>query len=76
MEFELLKKIVSEVLSLDPKEIKEETTFADDLGADSLDLLQIVMGVEETFNIHIPEEDLGDIVTVKDALNKIQNAMN
>lgn len=76
MELEMLRKIVSEVLSVDPREITPETTFADDLGADSLDLLQIVMGMEESFNIHLPEEDLTDIVTVQDAIDKIQKAVN
>ncbi len=72
MELELLKKIISEVLNVDPREIGLETTFADDLGADSLDLLQIAMGIEEAFNIKFEEEDLSDILTVKDAIDKIE----
>lgn len=75
MEFDILKKIVSEILGVDPREITEETTFADDLGADSLDLLQVVIGIEEHFNISIAEEELGDIVTVKDALDKINRVL-
>lgn len=76
MEFEMLKKIVSEVLKIDPNEIKPETTFANDLGADSLDLLQIVMGLEEAFNISFPEEEISGIVTVEDAVNKIRSSVN
>ena len=71
MELEMLRKIVSEVLGVDPREIKPESTFTDDLGADSLDLLQIVMGMEEKFNVKIPEEELTGIVTVQDAIDRI-----
>ncbi len=76
MELEMLRKIVSEVLNVDPREITPETTFADDLGADSLDLLQIVMGMEEAFNVKLEEEDLSDIVTVADAVSKIRECIN
>lgn len=75
MELEMLRKIVSEVLNVDPKEITLETTFADDLGADSLDLLQIVMGMEEVFNVNLSEEELSNIVTVADAINKIKSSV-
>lgn len=71
----MLKKIVAEVLNVDPKEINPETTFVDDLGADSLDLLQIVMAVEEQFNLSFDEEELAEIITVNDALNKIREAV-
>ena len=54
MEFEKLKKVIAEVLNVDPDEITMETTFTDDLGADSLDLFQIIMGLEEEFDIEIP----------------------
>ncbi len=76
MELEMLRKIVSEVLNVDPREITPETTFADDLGADSLDLLQIVMGMEEAFNVKLEEEELADIVTVADAITKIRECIN
>ena len=76
MELELLKKIISEVLNVDPREITPETTFADDLGADSLDLLQIAMGIEEAFNIKFEEEDLGNILTVENAIEKIEKLRN
>ena len=57
MEFEKLKKIIAEVLNVDEEEITMETTFVDDLGADSLDIFQIIMGIEEEFDIEIANED-------------------
>ena len=54
MELEKLKKIIVEVLNVDEDEISEDTTFIDDLGADSLDIFQIIMGIEEEFDIEIP----------------------
>ena len=63
MEFEKLKKIIAEVLNVDEEEISMETTFVDDLGADSLDVFQIIMGLEEEFDIEIPNEEAEKIVT-------------
>ena len=54
MEFEKLQSIIGEVLNLEPEEITMDSTFVDDLGADSLDLFQIIMGIEEEFDIEIP----------------------
>ena len=68
MEFEKLKKIIAEVLNVDEEEITMETTFVDDLGADSLDIFQIIMGIEEEFDIEIANEDAEHIVTVSDAV--------
>ena len=53
MEFEKLKKIIAEVLNVDEEEITMETTFVDDLGADSLDVFQIIMGLEEEFDMEM-----------------------
>lgn len=53
-----------------------ETTFVDDLGADSLDVFQIIMGLEEEFDIEIPNEEAEKIVTVGDAVEQIKNALN
>ena len=53
-----------------------ETTFTDDLGADSLDVFQIIMGIEEEFDIEIPNEAAEQIVTVGDAVEQIKNALN
>ena len=76
MEFEKLKKIIAEVLNVDEEEITMETTFVDDLGADSLDVFQIIMGSEEEFDIEIPNEEAEKIVTVGDAVEQIKNALN
>ena len=76
MEFEKLKKIIAEVLNVDEGEITMETTFVDDLGADSLDVFQIIMGIEEEFDIEIPNEEAEKIVTVGDAVEQIKNALN
>ena len=76
MEFEKLKKIIAEVLNVDEEEITMETTFVDDLGADSLDVFQIIMGLEEEFDIEIPNEEAEKIVTVGDAVEQIKNTLN
>ena len=76
MEFEKLKNIIAEVLNVDADEITMDTTFVDDLGADSLDVFQIIMGIEEEFDIEIPNEDAEKIVTVGDAVEQIKNAVN
>ena len=76
MEFEKLKKIIVDVLNVDEYEITMDTTFIDDLGADSLDVFQIIMGLEEEFDIEIPNEQAEKIVTVGDAVEQIKAAMN
>ena len=76
MEFEKLKKIIAEVLNVDPDEITMETTFQDDLGADSLDVYQIIMSIEEEFDIEIPAETAEQVTTVEDAVEMIKNAVN
>ena len=76
MEFEKLKKIIAEVLNVDEEEITMDTTFVDDLGADSLDIFQIIMGIEEEFDIEIANEDAEHFVTVADAVEQIKNALN
>lgn len=76
MEFEKLKKVIAEVLNVDPEEITPETTFLDDLGADSLDVFQIIMGIEEEFDIEIPAEKAEKISTVEEAVELIKGAMN
>ena len=76
MEFEKLKKIIVDVLNVDENEITMDTTFIDDLGADSLDVFQIIMGLEEEFDIEIPNEQAEKIVTVGDAVEQIKATMN
>lgn len=76
MEFEKLQQIIAEVLNVEADEITMETTFVDDLGADSLDVFQIIMGIEEEFDIEIPNEAAEAIVTVADAVEQIKSALN
>ena len=74
MESEKLQDIIAEVLNVDKDEITMDTTFTDDLGADSLDVFQIIMGIEQEFDIVIETEDAESIVTVADAVSKIKAA--
>ena len=76
MEFEKLQDIIADVLNVQKEEIKPETTFVDDLGADSLDIFQIIMGIEEEFDIEIPTEEAEKITSVGDAVEAIKNALN
>lgn len=76
MEFEKLTKIIAEVLNVDANEITLDTTFVDELGADSLDVFQIIMGIEEEFDIEIPNEEAEKIVSVGDAVEAIKSALN
>lgn len=76
MEFEKLQSIIAEVLNLNEDEITMASTFVDDLGADSLDIFQIIMGIEEEFDIEIPTEAAEKIVSVSDAVEQIKNALN
>lgn len=76
MEFEKLQQIIAEVLNVDAEEITAETSFVDDLGADSLDLFQIIMGIEEEFGIEIPTEEAEKIMTVGDAAEQIRKTTN
>ena len=76
MELEKLKEIIADVLNVEVNDITEDTTFVDDLGADSLDIFQIIMGIEETFDIEIDNDDAEQISTVGDAVEQIKNARN
>lgn len=76
MEFEKLQEIIADVLNVNADEITMETTFVDDLGADSLDVFQIIMGIEEEFDIEIENEAAEKIVTVGDAVEQIKNTIN
>ncbi len=71
MEFDAIKKIVAQVMGVDPDSITEDTSFTDDLGADSLDIFQIIMAIEEQFEIEIDDEEAQQIVTVGDAAGQI-----
>ena len=76
MEFEKLRDIIVEALNVDETEVTMESTFIDDLGADSLDVFQIIMGIEEEFDIEIPNEEAEKIVTVGDAVEQIKKAVS
>lgn len=76
MEFEILQKVIAEVLNVDPTEVTMETTFVDDLGADSLDIFQIIMGIEEEFDIEIPSDEAERISSVEEAVSLIRSARN
>lgn len=74
MEFEKLQMIISEVLSIEPEEVRMEMSFTDDLGADSLEIFQIMMGIEEVFDVVIDESSIDHIETVEQALQAIAEA--
>ena len=74
MEFEKIQSIIAEVMNVNENDITMDTTFIDDLGADSLDVFQIIMGIEEVFNIEIPNEEAESIVSVGDAVEQIKKA--
>ena len=76
MVFDKLKSVIAEVLNVDPNEITMDSTFADDLGADSLDVFQIIRGIEEVFYIEVPAESAENVTTVEDAVNLINDAIN
>ncbi|MFB2921769.1 MULTISPECIES: acyl carrier protein [Aerosakkonema] len=71
--FEKVQKIVADQLSVEASDVKPEADFANDLGADSLDTVELVMALEEEFDIEIPDEDAEKIRTVQDAVNYIND---
>lgn len=73
MEYEALRKVTAAILGMDPAEIRPDMTFLTDLGADSLDLYQIVMGVEAELGITIPAEKVEKIETVQQAVDLIKS---
>jgi acyl carrier protein len=76
MEFEKMKEVIAGVLNVDPEEITLETTFTEDLGADSLDLFQIIMGLEDEFDVQIDPEQTENISTVGEAVELLKNAIS
>lgn len=73
MDFEKLKEIVIDQLDVEESEVTLEAKFIDDLGADSLDLFELVMAIEEESGVEIKNEDLPSVITVQDALNYVKN---
>ena len=76
MELEKLKEIIADVLNVEVNKITMDSTFKDDLDADSLDVFQIVTAIEDEFELEISDEDAEKIVTVGDAVEQIKNATN
>ncbi len=76
MEVDIIRKVIADVLNVDTKEITMETTFMEDLGADSLDVFQIVVGIEEAFDIEIPAEKVERIKTVGEAVDLIRDTID
>ena len=72
MEFEKIQKIISEVLGVDEESITMETTFVDDLGADSLDVFQIIMALEEEFDIQVDDSNFQNIKCVEDIVKCLE----
>ncbi len=72
MEFEKVKSVIVDQLGVDEADVTMEANFVDDLGADSLDIVELIMGLETEFDIEIPDEDAEKIATVGDAVNYIK----
>jgi len=72
--FEDIREVVVEQLNVNPDEVKLESKFVEDLGADSLDVVELVMALEEKFGVEIPDDQAEKIVTVQDAMNFIETA--
>lgn len=72
-EFERVKNVIVDQLSVDAEEVTIEASFVDDLGADSLDVVELIMGLETEFDIEIPDEDAEKISTVGDAVEYIKS---
>lgn len=73
--FERVKKVVCETLKVQESEVTTEASFQDDLGADSLDVVELVMALEEEFGIDIPDEDVTQLKTVGDAVSYIDKKL-
>ncbi len=69
---EKMKSIIAEQLDIEESQIQETTNFKDDLGVDSLDLFELVMALEEEYNVEIPSEDLEKLLTVSDVMNYLK----
>ena len=76
MEFEKIQKIIAEERNLNVEDVKPESRFVEDLAADSLDVIQIVLKLEEEFDIEIPDDAVEQISTVQDAVDQIKSKKN
>lgn len=73
MSFDKIKEIIVEQLGVESSEVKMEASFIDDLGADSLDIVELIMALEEEFDMEIPDEEAENIATVGDVINYIKD---
>lgn len=73
--FEKVKEIIVEELGVEPEEVTPEASFLDDLGADSLDIVELIMAFEDAFDMEIPDEDAEEITTVQNAVDYIEENM-
>ena len=76
MEFEKIQKIIAEEMNLNVEDVKPESRFVEDLAADSLDVIRIVLKLEEEFDIEIPDDAVEQISTVQDAVDQIKSKKN
>ena len=76
MEFEKIQKIIAEEMNIKVEDVKPESRFVEDLAADSLDVIQIVLKLEEEFDIEIPDDAVEQISTVQDAVDQIKSKKN
>ena len=74
--FDDIKKIIADLLDMDPEDITPEKSFNEDLGADSLDQVEIIMAIEDKFGIEIPDEIAMEIHTVGDAMEQLKKALD
>lgn len=75
MELEKIGQIIAEILNIDPETVTADSTFIEDLGADSLDIFQVIMGIEEEFDIEVSPEEAERVVTVEDAARLVRSAV-
>lgn len=68
----VIKKIIAEQLGMDVEEIRNDLSYVDDLGADSLDIVELIMSLEEEFEVEVPDEDAEKLLTVQDTLDYVQ----
>lgn len=73
MEFEKVKNVIVDQLGIDESKVTPEASFVEDLGADSLDIVDLIMGIEQEFDIEIPDDAAEGIVTVGDAVRYVKN---
>lgn len=76
MEFEKIRDVIVNVLSVDPEEVTLDKKFYEDLGADSLDIFQIIMGIEDEFNVMIDNDNVEELSTVGDAVAALTKLIN